>query len=76
MCSVDRWIRSISSLHVKAIISVVKIEKKIFIYCFSDAENDIMHVNVPITKPSGYNASSNPVTVKLNLDPNCRYQIT
>lgn len=43
---------------------------------FSDAETDIMQVNVPISKPSGYNASLNPVTVKLNLDPNCRYEIT
>ena len=46
------------------------------IYCFSDAENAVMHVNVPISKPSGYNASLNPVIVKLNLDPNCRYQVS
>ncbi|KAJ6637478.1 GPI inositol-deacylase, partial [Pseudolycoriella hygida] len=43
---------------------------------FTDAENVVMNLNVPISKPSGYNTTLNPVTVKLNLDPNCRYQVS
>ncbi len=53
-----------------------KVKRFFFLYvCYSDADNEIMHVNIPISKPSGYNATVNPVTIKLNLDPNCRYQI-
>ncbi|XP_037028365.1 GPI inositol-deacylase [Bradysia coprophila] len=43
---------------------------------FTDTESEIMQLNVPMAKPSSYNTTENPVTVKLNLDPNCRYQIS
>ncbi|XP_055912888.1 GPI inositol-deacylase [Eupeodes corollae] len=42
----------------------------------SDSENNPLLVSVPISKPSSYNTTLNPVTINLHLDPNCRYQIT
>lgn len=76
MRTVDRRIRSLSSFHVKT-VNIWKAKENIYknVY-FSDAENDVMHVNVPVSKPSGYNATANPVAIKLHLDPNCRYEIT
>lgn len=42
----------------------------------SHSENKSFVVNVPTSKPSGYNTTLNPVTVNIHLSPNCRYQIT
>lgn len=34
-----------------------------------------MYLNIPKTKPSGYNITQNPLKVDLILDPSCRYTI-
>ena len=57
-------------------IPISSMRKWFSCFRYSDIENEVMQLNVPVAKPSGYNTTENPVTIKLNLDPNCRYEIT
>lgn len=43
---------------------------------FTETKKEKLYVYIPHLKPSGYNTTDNPVKVKLNLDPSCRYTIT
>lgn len=42
----------------------------------SDESNTPLILTTPVTKPSKYNSTLNPVSVDFTLDPNCRYRIT
>lgn len=44
-------------------------------FLFSELDTEAMVINVPISKPSGYNSSIHSINVDLHLDPMCRYTI-
>lgn len=41
-----------------------------------DDQQTPFYVHTPISRPSGYNTTLYPITVDLNLDPECRYTIS
>ena len=44
-------------------------------YLYSETTTNTMYVYTPKQRPLNYNASSNPISVELQLDPSCRYTI-
>ncbi|XP_055593310.1 GPI inositol-deacylase [Uranotaenia lowii] len=46
-------------------------------YTYQHVRNSsVFYIYVPIKKPSGFNATENPVAVELHLDPKCRYSFS
>lgn len=43
---------------------------------FTESDKSPMYIWVPVNRLRGYNTTENPVSVHLNLDPECRYTFT
>uniref|UniRef100_U5EZS7 GPI inositol-deacylase n=1 Tax=Corethrella appendiculata TaxID=1370023 RepID=U5EZS7_9DIPT len=75
--SLNLDIRSCSSEHYNSVVKVCVPWTKGFdrYHFFTDTKKAPMYIYPPTPKPLRYNTTANPISIELNLDPNCRYRI-